>query len=352
MKARTRTIYLSLLTSLVIGTLTGCALAPAASINNNSHLTEHPPASSSSANSPTPTVSLPEKGGCPDWGGRSLRSTNSGVMTVQYTLGLGRVWDDGDTDQISLAEKVLTPNSYTPDVLGFPVSTNGNTIEFIRDPSRPKRVIADPGEKGGYTSQSIKQIKAPEAFVDIVVLNQWEYEIRFYRPNEVGPKQDGFYTVTGTPYSVGRIRNPNPPNTNAIEITTTKDGIAEKFEWKYDEESDTWTYYVNGVENSRKSSNINRNDPCERIETRYDLKEGSWFKTIKIFKGFPWGQDIVKMIEDPDNKARTTTYKYWDDPNGPHYTFLKTTIHPNGKVEKHNRHPDPFEKPSTPQTNQ
>jgi hypothetical protein len=120
MKARTRTIYLSLLTSLVIGTLTGCALAPAASINNNSHLTEHPPASSSSANSPTPTVSLPEKGGCPDWGGRSLRSTNSGVMTVQYTLGLGRVWDDGDTDQISLAEKVLTPNSYTPDVSDFP----------------------------------------------------------------------------------------------------------------------------------------------------------------------------------------------------------------------------------------
>jgi hypothetical protein len=347
-----RLVYLPLLTSLVIGTLTGCAPAPAASINNNSHLTDHRRASASPENSPSPTVKLPEKGGCPQWGGRRLRSTNSGVMTVQYTMSLGRIWDDGDTDEISLAEKVLTPNSYTPDVLGFPVATKGNTIEFIRDPSRPQRVIADPGEKGGYTSQSIKQIKAPETFVDIVVLNQWEYEIRFYKPDQVGPKQDGFYTVTGEPYSVGQIRNPNPPNTNAIEITTTKDGQAEKAEWKYDEENDAWTYYLNGVETSKKSSNINPNDPCERIETRFDFKEERWFKTIKIFKGFPWGQDIVKMIEDSDNKARTTVYKYWDDPNGPHYTFLKTTIHPNGKIEKHNRHPDPFKNWDTPQSNQ
>ena len=263
-------------------------------------------------------------------------------MTVQYKLGLGRVWKNGDTDRISLAENILTPNSYTPDVLGFPVATKGNTIEFIRDPSRPKRVIADPGEKGGYTSQSIKQIKVPEVFVDIVVLNQWEYEIRFYLPNQVGPKQDAFYTVLGAPQSVARIRNPDPPNTNAIEITNAKDGEIEKAEWKYEEATDTWTYYLNGVETSRKSAKVDPNNPCERIETRLDLEKGHWVKTIKIFKAFPWGQDIVKKIEDPDGKARTTIYKYWDDPNGPHYTFHKTTIHPDGTVEKHNRHPDPF----------
>jgi hypothetical protein len=85
-------------------------------------------------------------------------------------------------------------------------------------------------------------------------------------------------------------------------------------------------------------------NPCERIETRFDLQKGSWVKTIKIFKAFPWGQDIIQKIDDADGEARITKYKYFDDPNGPHYTFLKTTIHPDGTIERHNRHPDPFNK--------
>lgn len=291
-----------------------------------------------------PEVSAPEKGGCADWGNRRLRSINSGVMTVQYSVGLGRVSDNGNTGRITLAEKVITRNSYTPDVLALSVSTVGNDIELIRDPSRPQRVIADPGEKGGYTSQSIKQIRAPEAFVDIVVLSEWEYEIRFYHPAQVTAKRNGFYGVSGEPYSVTRVRNPNPPNTNGLDIIITKDGTTKKSEYRYDEGSDTWLYYEDGVETVKKLSEVNPGKPCERIETRFDLKEGNWFKTVKIYRAFPWGQDIITKIEDPDGQARTTTYKYFDDPDGPHYTFLKTTIHPDGKVEKHNRHPDPFKK--------
>jgi len=130
-----------------------------------------------------------------------------------------------------------------------------------------------------------------------------------------------------------------------VEITTFKNGEADKSEWRYDAATDTWTFFRNDVETSRKLSEVNANDPCERIETRFDLEDGRWTKTIKIFKAFPWGQEIVRKTEDPDGKALTTTYKYFDDPRGPHYTFLKTTIHPDGTVEKHNRHPDPLRNP-------
>ncbi|WP_410960771.1 hypothetical protein, partial [Salmonella sp. SAL4360] len=88
------------------------------------------------------------------------------------------------TGHISLTEKVITRNSYTPDVLALSFFPKAPETEMIRDPSRPQRVIADPGEKGGYTSQSIKQIRAPETFVDIVVVSEWEYEIRFYHPGQ------------------------------------------------------------------------------------------------------------------------------------------------------------------------
>lgn len=277
-----------------------------------------------------------ERGGCSVWGGRRLRSTNSSALAVQFTLGLGRISADGETGHISLREKVITRDSYTPDVLALSFFPKGPT-ELIRDPARPQRVITDPGEKGGYTSQSIKQVKGPEAFMDIVVLNEWEYEIRIYRPNQVRSKRNGFYGVAGEPFSLTLVRNPNPPNTDTIEITTTKDGIAEKSEWKYDKASDTWLFFLNGVETTRKLSEISATDPCERIETRFDLEAGRWLKTIKTFKGFPWGQEIVQKIEDADGEARVTKYKYFDNPNDPHYTFLKTTIHPDGKIERHNR---------------
>ena len=334
MKTKSPRLICIQLSSLIVGVLIACNVVVRAQ-------TEHRLVRNDSLSAP---VNSPEKGGCPVWEGRRLRSTNSSVLTVQYSIGLGRVSDNGNTGRISLAEKVITPNSYTPDVLALSVSEKGNNFELIRDPSRPQRVIADPGEKGGYTSQSIKQIRAPETFVDIVVLSEWEYEIRFYHPDQVRAKRNGFYRGSGEPFSVSRIRNPNPPNTDSLEITKIKDGTTEKSEYKYDERSDTWSFFVDGVETVRKLSEVNATNPCERIETRFDLQKGSWVKTIKIYKAFPWGQDIIQKIDDADGEARITKYKYFEDPNGPHYTFHKTTVHPDGRIERHNRHPDPFKK--------
>ena len=260
---------------------------------------------------------------------------------MQFSVGLGRVAENGRKAHISLVENVITANSYTPDILALSVSEKGNQIEVVRDPSRPQRVIADPGEKGGYTSQSIKQIRTLETLADIVVLSEWEYEIRFYRLDQVRAKRNGFYTFSGEPFSVTRVRNPNPPNTDSLEITYTKDGTPHISEYRYEAASDTWLFFDDGVDTGRKLSQINPNDPCERIETRFDLERGVWLKTIKIYKGFPWGQDLVKKIEDPDGEARTTTYEYFEDRKQRHYSFLKTTIHPDGTIERHNRLPDP-----------
>ena len=204
MKRKNRHSIYTLLASLLIGTVAGWTTVVPASRENRSN-----PDHSDAA------LFIPERGGCPVWGARRLRSTNSHAMTVQFSIGLGRVSDKENTGQIPLRERIITTNSYTPDILALTVSTVGNDIELIRDPLRPQRIIADPGEKGGYTSQSIKQVRVPQGFVDIVVLTEWEYEIRFYSPEQVGAKRKGFYTVSGEPFSVSRIRNPNPPTIHA-----------------------------------------------------------------------------------------------------------------------------------------
>src|SRR5437867_13341736 len=105
MKKKNRHSIDTLLASLLIGTVAGWATVVSASREDRSN-----PDYSDAA------PLTPERGGCPVWGGRRLRSTNSRAMTVQYSVGLGRVSDEGNTGQISLRERIITTNSYTPDI--------------------------------------------------------------------------------------------------------------------------------------------------------------------------------------------------------------------------------------------
>jgi hypothetical protein len=278
--------------------------------------------------------------GCPILGGQKLTSTNGGFYNIVMHIALGHL-ADGSAAEISLGEIKITTDSYTPDVLGFSMPDARNGAELIRDDSRPSHKISDGTPLGGYMSQPLRQVKVPETLLDIIVSSQWEYELRFYHPNQVGARRGKLYELVGEPFAVYRFRNPNPPFTNRFEITKIKDGKVDKSEYFYDAKLDFWSLTTNGQEVARKRSEVNPRDPCERIETRFNTEHSKVIKTLRIFKGFPWGQNIVKEIEDPDGEAKTTTFQYFEDPNGPHYTFLKTTIHPDGEVEQHNQQPAP-----------
>jgi hypothetical protein len=280
------------------------------------------------------------QGGCRNLSGQKLTSTNGSLANIVMYIGLGHL-DDGRAGEITLSEIKITTDSYTPDVLGFSISDGVNGAELIRDASRPSRKISDGTPLGGYMSRPLRQVRTPDTLLDIIVSGPWEYELRFYHPNQVGAKRGILYELAGEPFAVYRFRNPNPPFTNRFEITKIKDGKVDKSEYFYDAKLDSWTLTTNGREVGRKKSEVNPRDPCERIETRFTMEGAKVVKRLRIFKAFPWGQDIIKEIEDPDGEAKTTTFQYFEDPNGPHYTFLKTTIHPDGEVEQHNQQPDP-----------
>jgi hypothetical protein len=278
--------------------------------------------------------------GCAAMGGKRLKSTDSSLGNVTFHIALGHL-ADGSPAEVSLVESNLTADIYTPDVLGFSMPSGRNGAELIPDDSRLSRKISDGTPHGGYMTQPLRQVKVPDTLLDIVVISQWEYELRFYRPDHIGARGGKVYELVGDPHAVYRFRNPNPPSVDRLEITTRKQGTEDKAEYFHNAELDLWTLNKNGQEVVRKRSEVNPNDPCERIETRIETKGSKVLKTVKIYKGFPWGQEIVKKIENPEGEAKTTTYKYFEDVDGPHYSFLKTTIHPNGEVERHNEQPDP-----------
>jgi hypothetical protein len=187
----------------------------------------------------------------------------------------------------------------------------------------------------------MRQIKLPDGLIDVAVLSQWEYDLRSYQAKDVGPKVEGLYTFTGGPQVVWKIKNPEPPSLTRVQIIRTKDDRDDVTEFTYEEAEDKWAMFHNGSWVTIKSSVVNPENPCERIETRLDRKDGQVSKTIKIFRAFPWGQEMVKLIEEPDGKALVTTYTYFEDKKGPHYRFLKSITYPDGTVELQNEQPDP-----------
>lgn len=246
---------------------------------------------------------------------------------------------------MSLYESRITADTYTPYAFGLPSPDRGE-VELINDISHPSKKfgelhkLVDGTAVPPYSKQPMRQIKLPAALIDVVVVSRWEYDLRFYQAKDVGPKEDGLYTLTGLPDVVRKFKNPEPPSLNRLQLVRTKDGLDGVTEISYDEAEDKWVMSNNGSWVTTKSSVVNPDDPCERIETRLDREDGQVTKTIKMFRAFPWGQEVVKVIEDPDGQALVTTYAYFEDRKGPHYGFLKSITHPDGTVELQNEQPD------------
>lgn len=293
-----------------------------------------------------------DNGLCQVNGGLHLNSIESMIFNIHLTLCLGKL-SNGDCVTMTLDENQITADTYTPYAFGLPDPDRGE-VELINDTSNPPKQfgelhqLVDGTTVPPYFKHPMRQIKLPTELIDTVVLSQWEYDLRFYRAEDVGPKLNGLYTVTGHPHAVWKFKNPAPPSLNRLQMIRTADGVDDVKEFSYFEPEDKWVFSSNGSWVTMKSSIVDPDNPCQRIETRLHREGGEVTKIIKIFRAFPWGQEIVKAIEDPDGKALVTTFSYFEDKKGPHYGFLRSITHPDGTVELQNTQPDPTMNPPVP----
>ena len=274
--------------------------------------------------------------------GKSLRSTDSRYCSVILSIGVGL---SARGTPISLCETELTPDTYTPHALGGP--GEGPELEVIFVPSG-----------NAFTPYTMRQLKSPETFIDIVPLNRWEYDIRFYHSEEsvvtrsqlekgeglkfipgVSPSVPvSLYNVTGEPFAIWRFRNPNPPATDRLQINKIKNGVAETSEYVYVAATDTWTMTNNeGQVVYLKTSEINISDPCQRTEILEKKDRGLVIhRRTRVFRGFAWGQEIVKQVDEENGEAKTTAYTFYQDPEEKDsYSRVESVTNPDGSWEKY-----------------
>ena len=258
---------------------------------------------------------------------RKCRSCNDEVSTsceldldsINWAVSMGRLSDGRSAEALSILEAAVSASVYTPASLIY--SPPGQTAEVD--------VVRNAG--------ILRQIKATQALADVVVISASEYEVRFYRLADVGTKTGGLYPVSNQPFTVWRIKNPDPTTTTRLQILKIQNGVTlETNEYTQDVPSNTWSLNK-GAGSMIKTLAIVHPTATTRIETTI-VKESNGpivSKTARTYQTFAWGEELVKEVNDPDGAALTTVYTYYENPAQPgRFAHLQSVTYPDGSWEK------------------
>ncbi|MBI2441628.1 MAG: RHS repeat-associated core domain-containing protein [Lentisphaerae bacterium] len=246
-----------------------------------------------------------------------------------FYLGQGNRGDPAGRLQISAETPSL--DLATPRQLAL--SAFDPTMEVIRVPDGVANVL--------------RQVVAPETFVDLVPISSFKYEIRFYKPTEAGAKDtNGLYVPTGVPFISYALENPaaGTNDFNTLRITEMRGSATVVYEYVYSETVGVGEWALssgNGLKSEVVSTVTNATG---RVFTRTVRDSAGQIasKTRTTFRNFDWGEAIIEQVEDPDGAALTTTRTYYDDDaiHPGQYGQLKQVNKPDGSWRRYDYDPE------------
>jgi RHS repeat-associated protein len=263
-------------------------------------------------------VVLRQKCSCGDGGPGESPGPKRG--SVLWQVGMGTLSNGMTAHSINLREKALSVLAYTPAALVYSPPGRTNEVDVVRN-----------------ADQSLRQVKAPQALADVIVISATEYEIRYYSSADVGSKVGGLYTLTGQPFVKWKIKNPDPATTTRLQISKTQGAVTDTSEYTWDAISDSWTLSTgNGAR--IETSTITYPTSTSRVETIV-VKDNVPLITSKLsrtYHTFTWGEELIQEVLDPDNAALKTVYSYYENQSETgKYTRLKSIVNPDGSWEKY-----------------
>jgi RHS repeat-associated protein len=248
-----------------------------------------------------------------------IETCDTSVGSVNWSVSLGKLSDGRSAQTLSIREDFLSSAIYTPAALTYTPPLSGE-IDVVRGPDG-----------------SIRQIKVPRALGDVIVISAHEYEVRFYDPANVGAKSGGLYPVSGQPFLTWRFKNPDPSSLSRLQLSEIEGGVTTTVDYAWDAITNTWSL-DEGAGARVESKTITYLTDTSRVETT-TVKDGSGrvvSKTARTLHTFPWGEEVLEVVVDPEGAALKTVYSYYEDPaSGGRYRKLKSVTMPSGAWEKY-----------------
>lgn len=255
------------------------------------------------------------------------------LNSIDIEISLGRT-SEGSAGLLSI--KADTPST----LLASPAA-------LLRTLSEGVVLIPDTTRLSSTGVPAPRQILAPQALVDVVALDIFSYELRFYSRDNVGSRgTDGLYQTAGSPYRTLRIENPDRSTStfNRLRVSDPGDASKPPTLYVYTAATNTWALTQgSGSALSTETHSVRVDGPTgDRIETHSVLNADGQetFREEKTYRAFPWNiptiaersHELTRHVVDPAGAALATTYTYYTDPavDGANYGRLRRRLEPSG----------------------
>ena len=239
----------------------------------------------------------PGEGVCSRPGGKVIS-----LSSIDMQLSLGRSERGVPAGNIFLQADQPDPLNATPQALE--VHSFGHDLEILSD------------------SNGLRQVVAPDAFVDIVVNDAYSYTLTFYALADKGSKSGGYYTVDAgaTPIATWTIENPDSSDFvyNRLRMTEDKEGRITVYEYEWDDNEGRWSLSKgNGLQILTRQEEVIGDTRVVTEITKDNsgtiaAKTKTTYKNIVCIDSFR--EEIIETMDDPDGFALTTTTNWYEDP--------------------------------------
>lgn len=215
-------------------------------------------------------------------------------------------------------------------------------------------VPAYTGIETTYDGANLRQVRAPEALVDIQVLDATTYTMSFYYAAQIGTKDPAthLYSFSGNPYVTYRIDNPDgslSPLQSRLRITKIQGSLSQEKIYQFDATRQAWSLTIDGSTERHTEwfdTNGNRNVLIEMLDASGKIASAEQ----KTYGQFSWGEELVQDVADPSGAALATTYEYEGPPSSGGYGapsggygpppptgpgHLSRVIYPDGSWERY-----------------
>jgi RHS repeat-associated protein len=265
-------------------------------------------------------------------------SMTPGLGSVNVSISLGKAAYGERAGHLTIVTNAASQVLSTPAALRWAVFYDPNPYAYDR-----VQVVTVTNAQ----TLVLRQVLAPQAEVDIVVSNDFRYDIKFYLPGSFGSQDSyGVYSVSGSPFATITVENPDAStNTyNRLRITESGDFGTRQSEYVWTESSNQWQLATgNGL---RKETRVAVWDATQSVRTETNVVQNAddtvAFKQIEKYKAFAWGKtDLIERIVDPDGTTPLTNlWVYYEDQGNDanssnNYTRLQMKVEPRGYWERY-----------------
>ena len=182
----------------------------------------------------------------------------------------------------------------------------------------------------------LRQTVTAQALSDIVIVDEYGYEIRMYYTANRGQKNaQGVYEPTGTPFATFKIENPTRDvnQLNQIRITSIKGSETKVSEWTYSENAKAWDLTRGtGEDQQTIAKTITDVDATDKVlvwDTFNHNNELVYTKSERV-REFPWGVRPIEKTVDPGGANLVRQFEYYENPNEGRYAKAKSELNADG----------------------